>query len=122
MAKTGTSWKPGESGNPAGRPPNVKYLSDLLRDALRGDNGAMAKWIIARLMLESAEGAIDATKLIFDRTEGKVALPIIGDDDAPIPVVFQFGENGARDPKDMSDAELETAKEQLDGDGDGHRS
>ena len=32
------SWQPGESGNPAGRPPNVKYLSEALIELLRTKN------------------------------------------------------------------------------------
>ena len=78
----------------------------------------MARWIIARLVLQGAEGAMDATKLIFDRAEGKVALPIVGDEEAPIPVTLQFGKGKAKTPKEMTDEELEAAKEQLGDDGD----
>lgn len=33
MAKSKTSFKPGQSGNPAGRPPNEAALRNILRDA-----------------------------------------------------------------------------------------
>ena len=109
----------GQSGNPKGRPPGGRALSDRLKEALQEDDGAAARWIIARLVLQSAGGAVDATKLIFDRTEGKVAQPIVGDEEAPIPVTLQFGKGKAKTPKEMTDAELATAREQLGDDSDG---
>ena len=79
----------------------------------------MARWIIARLVLQSAQGAVDATKLIFDRTEGKVPQIIVGDEEAPIPVTFQLGKRGkAKTPKEMTDEELDKAEEALGDDGD----
>lgn len=43
-----------------------------------------------------------------------------GDEEAPIPVMFQLGKKGStKTPKEMTDAELEAAKEKLGGDGDG---
>lgn len=116
MAKTATSWKPGQSGNPGGRP-KTKMLTEELRKALEENDGLMVRWIIARLLLQSAEGAVDATKLIFDRAEGKVAQPIVGDEEAPIPVALQFGKGPAKTPKEMTDEELEAAREQLGDDG-----
>ena len=114
----GRPFEKGQSGNPKGRPPSIKFLSERLREALQENNGRMARWIIARLVLQGAEGAMDATKLIFDRAEGKVALPIVGDEEAPIPVTLQFGKGKAKTPKEMTDEELEAAKEQLGDDGD----
>ena len=117
----GRPFQKGQSGNPKGRPPSVKFLTEYLREALQENDGAAIRWIIARLVLQSAEGAVDATKLIFDRTEGKVAQPIVGDEEAPIPVTFQLGKKGrTKTPKEMTDEELEAAREQLGGDSDGN--
>ena len=113
----GRPFEKGQSGNPGGRP-KTKALSIQLRKALEENDGLMARWIIARLVLQSAEGAVEATKLIFDRAEGKVALPIVGDDEIPIPVTLQFGKGKAKTPKEMTDEELESAREQLGDDGD----
>lgn len=112
-------FRKGQSGNPKGRPPGARALTTLLREALARDDGAAARWIIARLVLQSTEGGMEATKLIFDRTEGKVALPIVGDEDAPIPFTLQFGDGPAKSPRDMTNAELETAQEALGDDSDG---
>lgn len=112
-------FRKGQSGNPTGRPPGARALTTLLREMLSENDFAAARWIVARLVLQSAEGATEATKLIFDRTEGKVALPIVGDEDAPIPITLQFGDGRAKSPKDMTDAELKTAQETLSDDSDG---
>ena len=113
----GRPFEKGQSGNPGGRP-KTKVLTERLQEALQENDGAAARWIIARLVLQSAGGAVDATKLIFDRTEGKVAQTIIGDEEAPIPVTLQFGKGKAKTPKEMTDAELKAAREQLSGDSD----
>ena len=115
----GRPFEKGQSGNPGGRP-KTKVLSERLREALQENDGAAIRWIIARLVLQSAEGAVDATKLIFDRTEGKVAQPIIGDEEAPISVMFQLGKGPTKTPKEMTDEELEAARKQLDDDGHGN--
>ena len=45
-------------------------------------------------------------------------VTVKGDEEAPIPVTLQFGKGKAKTPKEMTDAELEAAKEQLGDDGD----
>ena len=95
--KNATSWKPGESGNSKGRPPGTRALSTRLREALEENDDAAVRWIVARLILQSAEGAVEATKLIFDRTEGKVPQRIIGDEEQPL--TFKFV-----DPRGNSDS------------------
>jgi hypothetical protein len=46
-------------------------------------------------------------------------VTVKGDEDAPIPVVLQFGKGPAKKPEDMTDKELRKAEELLDDDGDG---
>ena len=45
-------------------------------------------------------------------------VTVKGDEEAPIPVTLQFGKGKAKTPREMTDAELEAAREQLDDDGD----
>lgn len=69
-------WKPGQSGNPGGRPKR-KVLSDAYRAQLEelvpGDKQGRtwAEFIAAKAILEAAKGKIPAAAEIADRTEGK---------------------------------------------------
>lgn len=60
MAKTGTSWKAGKSGNPRGRPPKVRSLTEYLKAGgdrmVYDDYGRLlsAKEATARLLWEFA--------------------------------------------------------------------
>ncbi|MFC1916898.1 DUF5681 domain-containing protein [Chloroflexota bacterium] len=77
-----TRWKPGQSGNPKGRPKNTVYISEMLRDQLdqvpetiNGKPNTMT-WrdLICESILRAAvrgnQPAI--TKELLDRIEGKV--------------------------------------------------
>jgi hypothetical protein len=73
---TPNTFKPGQSGNPAGRPKSIT-LSDALRLELAkvfpGDTQerTFAEVIAQRLVRSAATGNILAAKEIADRTEGK---------------------------------------------------
>jgi hypothetical protein len=66
-------WKPGESGNPKGRPPSVT-LSEAYRhklgDKFPGKNHTWAEEIAER-MAKSALNRVSAATEMADRTEGK---------------------------------------------------
>ncbi len=65
MAASGTSWEPGQSGNPAGRPPKDEALTDVLR-------GLVDKEDIAKKLIEVAnKGDVGALKYVYDRLDGK---------------------------------------------------
>lgn len=55
MPKTGTSWQPGESGNPAGRPPKRRVLTAMLSRAgaapvtVNGKRLAGRRWLARAL-------------------------------------------------------------------------
>jgi hypothetical protein len=95
-ARNRTSWKPGQSGNPAGRPPSGQAFSELLRQigdmsahdlvAFMKSGGSVGKEIMAlpeyvevkfvaalrvwaALVEEPSAGLANA---VFDRLEGKV--------------------------------------------------
>jgi hypothetical protein len=71
-------WKPGQSGNPAGRPrrPNPTILSDILRDGLTQPSprvpGKSYAEVIGTLILNAAAGGnVKAINALLDRTEGR---------------------------------------------------
>ena len=77
-------WKPGQSGNPNGRPKGSKNLSTMLWEALqekaRNSNGEPMKETYADLFIKRVlKDAIEkgnGKELIFDRIEGKAAQPV----------------------------------------------
>ncbi len=56
-------WKPGQSGNPAGRPKGTGEIGKL-REAIKGHVPA----IIARLTAQALEGDVQAARLLLERT------------------------------------------------------
>lgn len=73
MATPG-SWKPGQSGNPKGRPKTGKRLSDVLRRVLAeptGEGKTKADELAGVLWSLAKAGDLDAVKYIYDRLDGK---------------------------------------------------
>lgn len=80
MANSG-SFKKGQSGNPGGRP--AVLLTPLLREimqATESGNISKAKLLAQTLVDKAIAGDMDAIKVVLDRIDGKVALPIEGND------------------------------------------
>ncbi len=71
------SWRPGESGNPRGRPPGRGQVARL-RAALGGDD---LEEIIAVLVAAAKNGDIGAARLILDRV-----IPPLRATDAPVKI------------------------------------
>ena len=72
-----TQFRPGVSGNPAGRPRDT--LTPLLREALGrvGDDGRTVAEQLAEVLVRSALGGnFKAMKTIFDRTEGRPPVSV----------------------------------------------
>ena len=71
-------FKPGQSGNPAGRPPGIRYLSELARDILkqsrRGDTDGKTtdELVVLALVKEALKGNTKAIEMLHDWTEGRV--------------------------------------------------
>lgn len=73
---TGRGWKPGQSGNPNGRPRGVQSIPDILRKIGSEDgtsDGTHSKLdVVLRKVFEYAlEGKSWAVEFIASRTEGK---------------------------------------------------
>ncbi len=76
---TGKGWLPGQSGNPAGRPPNIRYLSEIVRELLKEVGKSEYKdktndeLVSLALLKEALAGNTKAIEMLHDWTEGKVA-------------------------------------------------
>jgi len=96
MPKTKTTWKPGQSGNPNGRPPRGETLTDILRVKLReltvkGKNGKRieAKEAIMITLLNLAmSGDLRAIQYVMDRVDGKPVQPqeVSGPEGGPVEI------------------------------------
>jgi len=70
-------WKPGQSGNPKGRPPKKQCLTSLLKEALEKQVPKDKKkrtWgevLTEQLLVKAAKGDMVAQRLIWEYTEGK---------------------------------------------------
>jgi uncharacterized protein DUF5681 len=86
-------WKPGESGNPGGRPRTKlfrKALLDLLADTEDESNPSERLRKIAAKLLDAAEkGDVRAAEFLRDSTDGRPSAD--GAADAGTPIVVNIG-------------------------------
>ncbi len=68
-------WKPGQSGNPAGRPKG-RGLTDRLRKLLEEDNGRVADELILAAKQAALKGDFRFWKEIIDRMDGPIRQQI----------------------------------------------
>ena len=72
---TGKGWKPGESGNPNGRPLKIKTIPDILHKIGEEEGTVDGKTkldvIMYKVFQYALEGKPWAVQFIADRTEGK---------------------------------------------------
>lgn len=73
-------FKPGQSGNPAGKPRGCKHGTTKLREAIAGDLHA----IVAALIEKAKEGDTGAASLLFSRTLPPLR-PMSETPDVPLP-------------------------------------
>lgn len=79
MAKTKTSFKPGQVANPSGRPRKGESITEILRASPH------KAAIVERLEQLALKGDVAAIKYFCDRLEGspRQAMTLSGDKDAP---------------------------------------
>lgn len=84
-------FKPGQSGNPGGRP-KKKLIDEVLAELLGAKNSADAKRIAKALIRNAASGDSKAAKLIAERTQGKPLqkVEVTGNDGGPVSLVINF--------------------------------
>src|SRR5438270_10451306 len=63
-------FKPGQSGNPGGRP-KKPMVDRMLEEALTSNDSETAKIIAGKLIDKAQKGILAAIKLIAERTEGR---------------------------------------------------
>jgi len=79
MPNNSTTWKPGQSGNPRGRPPGRNAIATALKAELEKDEAVgeagepltKAEVIAHRVVDLALDGNLKAAQFIADRTEGK---------------------------------------------------
>lgn len=88
-------WKPGQSGNPAGRPKKINTIPDILRAIGERDGKKAGVTKLDEVMEQVYKFALDgrpwAVEFIANRTEGKVTETheIIGKDPIPINLIVK---------------------------------
>lgn len=91
------AWKKGQSGNPNGRPPKAKAMSEELRRLLQrhapGTKRSNLEVLVAKLVELAHGGDKDALRYIFDRLEGRPAqaLEFSGDEARPLHITYVRG-------------------------------
>jgi len=63
-------WKPGQSGNPGGRP-KKKLIDEALEELLATNDSALAFLIASKLVARAKRGDIRAIQLVMERVQGK---------------------------------------------------
>jgi hypothetical protein len=81
--RTSTSWKPGRSANPGGRPKNVVNVQELARSYTEAAIETLAK------ALADPKLRVQAAVAILDRGWGRPTQVVAGDEDRP-PVSIEF--------------------------------
>jgi len=108
-----TMFKPGQSGNPAGRPRNV--MGEALRsrlDRLADDGRPLADHLAEALLQCALQGDVSAIKVIFDRVDGKVVAAAQDDRGATAYRVISLPDNDRGDgPESDTDPRIKTYSE-----------
>ena len=73
-----TPFKPGQSGNPSGRPKKLPKIDDLLQDILGSeeDSSSEAHAILKSLVTQAKKGNVKAAEILLDRAYGKAKQSI----------------------------------------------
>lgn len=90
----GRPFKKGQSGNPNGRPPKSRALSEELRRLLQrrapGTKRTNLEVIVDQLVTLARDGDKDALRYVFDRLEGRPAQALELTGDEARPVTFRY--------------------------------
>lgn len=73
------TFKPGQSGNPGGRPKAEMEVIQLAREASPRAVGRLVEWMES----DNARASVTACNALLDRAFGKPTQPVAGDPDKP---------------------------------------
>jgi hypothetical protein len=78
-------WKPGQSGNPGGRP-KARLIDQVLEEKLLSKDSKLAAAIAQKLLDRANRGDLKAIQLIAERTQGKPKrqMELSGPDGGPL--------------------------------------
>ena len=107
-------WKPGQSGNPAGKPRGTKNLSTILRELLerkldgpvtpftpKGGKVSVNTMVAIKLIQKALKGDNRSISEVFDRTEGRAIETVRNIEMNPVdPWILEMA------PKPVSDCEV----------------
>lgn len=92
-------FKPGQSGNPAGRPKGVPLFATVIRQQLAArdaEGRSAAQRVVAKLVEMAVAGNVQAASLLVERVDGKLPQPIDQKHEGGIEVVVRRAD---RDPR-----------------------
>lgn len=89
------SFKPGQSGNPKGRPKKLPQLDKLLADVLGEETKGVTagEAILKALRAKASRGDVKAAELLLDRAYGKVKQEIDQNLNVLKPIVIDWSDN-----------------------------
>ena len=82
-------WKPGQSGNPGGRPKGKSITAELRKLIDRGDTAEE----LADILYRMGRKDLAALKELLDRTDGKVTDVHKFEGDIPVSIVYKIKES-----------------------------
>lgn len=93
-----TQWQPGQSGNPAGKPPGTKHLASYIRELMTDEDfeqklkdgtvlkGAPVEAIVRTLIIKASKGNLRAFDLLGKYGYGTKVDITSGDERLPMPI------------------------------------
>jgi HPt (histidine-containing phosphotransfer) domain-containing protein len=80
-------WKPGQSGNPGGRPKG-RLIDEALEELLLGNDSELALAIAKKLLARAKAGEVKAIQLVAERVQGKPKrqIELSGPDGGPLDI------------------------------------
>jgi hypothetical protein len=81
---TGKGFKPGQSGNPKGRPKGRTISNELRKIIEEDDDGKIATALAKKALQCALDGDFRYWNAIIERVDGKIALRLAGHDGGPL--------------------------------------